>query len=100
LARHASEHAISKAASLVVHFAGMGVPIAFQGPGIAIEAGTGKEFTRKILTMLARWDRTSEVASRDHHSLGTVVTIDAAGSLAWNKPGETDGPEALDIGLG
>ena len=79
LARHASEHAISKAASLVVHFAGMGVPIAFQGPGIAIEAGTGKEFTRKILTILARWDRTSEVASRDDHSLGTVVTVDAAG---------------------
>jgi len=55
LPENASERAISKAASLIVHFAAMGARVALEGPGWLEGPDSGKEFTKKILTILARW---------------------------------------------
>jgi uncharacterized protein (DUF58 family) len=52
----AGERAISRAASVVVHFCSIGVPVSFAAPGLYVAAGTGLEFTRRILTILAKWD--------------------------------------------
>ena len=52
----ASEDAISEAASLVAHYGTVGVPVSLKGPGLFVEAGVGPAFTRKLLTILARWE--------------------------------------------
>lgn len=97
LPQEPSEQAISKAASLVVHFGSLGVPVSLRGPGVATEAGTGKAFARELLTILARWDNPSTAGSADDHSAGTVIRIDSGGNLSWNPPGELDGPEPKHI---
>jgi len=97
LSRQSSEQAISKAASLVVHFGSLGVPVALHGPGVATEAGTGKEFGRKLLIILARWGNSRDTVSPEHHSTGAVIRIDAMGNLSWQLPGEMDGPESKHI---
>jgi len=56
LPHRATEEDISHAASLVVHYGRMGVPVSFQGPGLFVQAGVGPEFTRQLLTILARWE--------------------------------------------
>jgi uncharacterized protein (DUF58 family) len=90
----ASERAISRAASLIVHFGELGTPVSFRGPGIEIEAGSGREFTRKLLTILARWDNSPGETSDIQHRRGTTVTIDRTGEFVWTRPGELDeGPE-------
>lgn len=69
LPQQPSEKAISRAASLVVHFGRSGIPVSLQGPGLFIEGGVGPEFTRNLLVILARWDTpTQEVAIPDHYS--------------------------------
>jgi uncharacterized protein (DUF58 family) len=89
LPAQASERAISRAASLIVHFSRQGAPIALEGPGVTVEAGTGKEFVRNLLTILAKWeDRPHEAAGENHHR-GTVVDVDRAGNYLWNQSGET-----------
>lgn len=100
LPQQASEDAISKAASLVVHFGGLGVPVALQGPGVAIEAGTGKAFISELLTILARWDNRSDAVSAADHSAGTLIRIDPVGNLSWKPAGEVHGPEPKYIKYG
>lgn len=86
----ASERAISRAASLIAHFGELGTPVAFRGPRIEIEAGSGREFTRKLLTALARWDSSVGTPADMRHRGGTTVTIDASGEFVWTHPGELD----------
>lgn len=69
LPQQPSEKAISRAASLVVHFSRSGIPVSLQGPGLFIEGGVGPEFTRKLLVVLARWEAPRhEVAVPDRGS--------------------------------
>jgi uncharacterized protein (DUF58 family) len=100
LPQQASEEAISKAASLVVHFGSLGVPVALQGPGVSVAAGTGKEFISELLTILARWDSRSDAVSPADHSTRTVIRIDPAGNLSWKPIGEVSGPEPKYIEYG
>jgi uncharacterized protein (DUF58 family) len=98
--QQASEEAISKAASLVVHFGSLGVPVALQGPGVSVAASTGKDFISELLTILARWDgRSDAVSAADNHA-GTVIRIDPAGNLSWKPIGEVDGPKPKYIKYG
>ena len=55
LPREASERAISRAASLIVHFTSQGIPVALRGPGLTEGPATGPEFERRLLAILARW---------------------------------------------
>ncbi len=86
----ASERAISRAASLVVHFSRTGIPVALEGAGLRIEAGSGKEFSRRLLTILARWPNNPETGSNPDHSQGVVVEIDDSGYFLWKGSGDTD----------
>jgi len=90
LPRNASERAISRAASLVLHFARTGTPVALEGAGLQIEAGTGKEFSRKLLTILARWPNNPETGTDRDHSPGVIVEIDDSGDFLWKGSGDTD----------
>jgi uncharacterized protein (DUF58 family) len=100
LSQQPSEEAISKAASLAVHFGSLGVPVALQGPGLDIEAGTGKAFINELLAILARWDNRSDAASAEGHSAGTVIKIDSMGNLSWKPRGDVDGPERKNLKFG
>jgi len=94
LPRGASERAISRAASLIVHFGELGTPVSFRGPGVEIEAGAGREFTRKLLTILARWDNSPGEPPDIQHRRGATVTIDRSGEFVWTRSRELDeGPE-------
>ncbi len=84
----ASERAISRAASLVVHFAESSRPICLQGPGLLLGPGRGKEFALKILTRLARWESSPEDAVLPDHASDIMVQIDEAGEFLWSRPGE------------
>lgn len=92
LPENATERALSRAASLVVHFARQGTPVALQGPGFRIEAGRGKAFSRKLLTILARWPNTPETSPGPDHSPGAVVEIDDSGNFLWTHGGNGDEP--------
>ncbi len=88
LAGSASERAISRAASLVVHFARLGTPVSLEGPGLKVEPGVGKDFTTKLLTILALWEnRPAEVDVWDN-PLATTVEIDSRGEFHWNRSRE------------
>jgi len=84
---NAGERAISRAASLVVHFGRAGIPVSFHGPGISVEAGKGPEFTRKLLTILARWESSTEQMTGPDHWAGTVVGLDETGELRVRQSG-------------
>ncbi len=86
--REASERAISRAASLVVHFAHSGRPICLQGPGILLGPGRGKEFAVKLLTTLARWENTAGELALPDFSPDIVVEIGQAGDFVWRRSGE------------
>lgn len=88
--RKASEEALSKAASLVVHFTRAGAPISLQGRGVLLGPGVGHQFTRKVLTVLARWESVEGEQDDLDHYPGTVVEIDGMGDLRWKQPGEWD----------
>jgi uncharacterized protein (DUF58 family) len=87
LTRDADERAISRAASLVVHFGGQGVPVGLEGPGLAVEAGTGGAQTRKLLTILALWENSDEELPPRDDSLKTVVEVDRYGEFGLIGPG-------------
>ena len=87
LPANASERAVSRAASLVVHFGRQGIPVSLRGPGFQIEAGRGKEFSRKLLSILARWPQSPEMASGQDQSSGLVVEIDDSGDFLWKQSG-------------
>lgn len=87
LPRDASERAISRAASLVVHFAGRGTPVGLEGPGVHVAAGVGRDFTRKVLTILARWGGPVEERLERADAEGMIVDVNASGELAWGQEG-------------
>jgi uncharacterized protein (DUF58 family) len=84
----ASERAISRAASLAIHFLRMGRPVSLEGPGLSIEPGKGREFSRYVLTLLARWDSASQEATHARESGAVAVKIDRSGEFRWE---ESDG---------
>jgi len=90
LPKEASERAISRAASLVVHFAQSGRPLCLQGPGLLLGPGRGKEFALKLLTTLARWDNTAGELALPDYSPDIVVEIGQTGDLLWRRSGERD----------
>lgn len=81
----ASEQAISRAASLIVHFAQSATPVSLEGPGLVTESGTGPEHTRKLLTILARWEDSSGGDSRPSHHPGIIVQVDGSGAFHWSR---------------
>jgi uncharacterized protein (DUF58 family) len=85
--RDASEEAISTAASLVVHCGNLGIPVSLRGPGINLEAGMGKEYVRKLLTVLATWDRRNDDMESPPDTAGLIAEIDGTGALTWKTPG-------------
>lgn len=87
LPRGPSEEAISKAASLAVHFARKRTPICLEGPGVRVGPGHGGEFTRHLLTVLARWEHVAADAPLRDRPRGFVVEVEQSGSLSWNGPG-------------
>lgn len=87
LPRDASEEAISKAASLAVHCGDLGIPVSLKGPGFMIEAGVGKRHVRKLLTVLARWDRRADEVPRSREAAALVAEIDTTGGLTWKTSG-------------
>ncbi len=84
----ASERAISRAASLAIHFLRMGRPVSLEGPGLKIGPGKGREFSRHVLTLLARWNSASQEALPPHESDTIAVQIDQSGEFRWEESGE------------
>jgi uncharacterized protein (DUF58 family) len=84
----ASEEALSRAASLVVHCSRTNIPLALEGPGVFVEPGTGPQFTRKLLTLLARWQNTTHSVSGNHDFRGMVVQVEQDGQFTWTPTGE------------
>lgn len=78
-----TERAISRAASLIVHFGDRGGPITLLGPGFARGPGTGREFTRSLLTALARWERRNEATPQAAPRFGPIVDVDRRGEYRW-----------------
>ena len=81
--REASEASISRAASLVVHFAHSGRPLCLHGPGLLLGPGRGKAFAVKLLTTLARWENTAGELALPDSSPDIVVEIGQAGEFTW-----------------
>jgi uncharacterized protein (DUF58 family) len=50
------EGALSRAASLAVHFLRRGASVELVGPGVSVGRGTGREHERRLLTALALWE--------------------------------------------
>lgn len=88
LPHDASERAISRAASLIVHFAEKGIPVSLQGPGLVIGPATGKEHARQLLSVLARWPNDVRAGSAWHQVTAAVVDVKESGDLAWIDRGE------------
>jgi uncharacterized protein (DUF58 family) len=89
--RDASERTISRAASLVVHFARSARPICLHGPGILLGPGRGKEFAVKLLTTLARWENKADAPTLPDFSPDIVVEIGQAGEFVWRRSGDLYG---------
>lgn len=87
LPREASEKAISRAASLVVHFARSRTPVALRAPGFLIGPGTGAQFAVDALTALARWEKMLPQERPYSLESGIQVAVDNAGILAWHSTG-------------
>ncbi len=87
----ASEEAISRAASLVVHFGKRGIPVSLEAPGISVEAGTGPQFVRKLLTILALWDGWTGAVPTSTRCEGTIVEVERSGEFSLRQPGEAYG---------
>jgi uncharacterized protein (DUF58 family) len=87
LPEDASEAAISKAASLVVHFGRKRTPICLEGPGVRVGPGHGGEFVRHLLTMLARWEKVFIDATLRNRPRGIVVDVEQSGNLSWKGTG-------------
>jgi uncharacterized protein (DUF58 family) len=86
----ASEKTISRAASLVVHFSQTRTPICLQGPGLDLGPAKGKEFARKLLAILARWDDNSRKETIPSRAFGVLVEVDESGEFLWSRPGEVN----------
>ena len=86
-----TEKAISRAASLVVHFGSRGIPVALEGPGIFVEPGAGTQSVRRILTVLALWDAPKAEVIKTTRSQGIVVNVNRLGKFFFTRPGEVHG---------
>jgi uncharacterized protein (DUF58 family) len=86
---NASERSISRAASLIVHFARKGTPISLQGPGLNVGPGYGRDFVRKLLTILARWQHDPQAVSEQDGSERVIVDINGSAELSWEDGGQT-----------
>jgi uncharacterized protein (DUF58 family) len=84
LPKNASERSISRAASLVVHFAERGAPVVFYGPGIRLGPGLNEEFVYQVLTTLALWDNPEEDVPAVCDAFVTV-SVHENGSCGWNR---------------
>jgi uncharacterized protein (DUF58 family) len=89
--KDASERTISRAASLVVHFARSTRPICLQGPGVLLGPGRGKEFAIKLLTALARWENKADALTLPDFTPDIVVEIGHAGGFVWRRSGDLYG---------
>jgi uncharacterized protein (DUF58 family) len=87
----ATEEAISRAASLVVHFGKRGIPVSLEAPGISVEPGTGPRFVRKLLTILALWDGSKAEVSTSKRCEGTISEVERSGESSLRQPGEAYG---------
>lgn len=88
LPRVASEKTISRAASLIAHFAQTRTPICLQGPGLNLGPAKGKEFARELLAILARWDDKSSQGAIPSYATGALVEVRESGEFLWSRPGE------------
>ena len=89
LPRIPSEKAISRAASLVVYFSRTRTPICLQGTGLNLGPARGKEFTRELLSILARWDdRSASDADFPRNRSAATVDVDESGGFLWSRPGD------------
>lgn len=87
---NASELAISRAASLVVHFSNAGTPITLAGPGLSVGPGRGPLFMRHLLTLLALWeDRQTPEGAAASSRRGVLVNVDMSGELQWRYSGHS-----------
>ena len=86
LSADASERAISRAASLVVHFAKSGTPVSLRGPGVVVEAGVGEQFTRRLLVMLARWEKVCTGEPMPEAQGSAVIDVADDGKVSWKGP--------------
>jgi len=82
-----SERAISRAASLVVHFAARGTPVSLRGRGVHVPAGVGREFMLRVLTILARWGGPVAESPEWVDAEGMTVDVDVTGEFAWGSRG-------------
>jgi len=80
---NASERAITRAASLVVHFSRARTPLTLAGPGFVIGPDRGPEFGRKLLTILACWENRGLYGEALARCGGIVVNVDASGEFHW-----------------
>ncbi|MBI5568647.1 MAG: DUF58 domain-containing protein [Desulfomonile tiedjei] len=87
----ASENAVSRAASLVVHFVRSGRPVALEGPGFRTEPGCSHEHARKLLTVLARWNGAPYGEAAPSVSQGLAVDIDESGEFRWERAEDRHG---------
>lgn len=81
----AKEDAISKAASLIVHFSSQGRPVTLLGPGVRIGPGHHQDFAMTCLAALARWERVAGAADIPECPAAITVDVDASGYLTWTR---------------
>jgi uncharacterized protein (DUF58 family) len=82
----AGEAAVSRAASLVVHFGRLGTPLALHGPGLHEGPGRGSRFTRRLLTILAKWDQTTPgTDTGSAYAVGITAEIGPSGKVVWKS---------------
>jgi uncharacterized protein (DUF58 family) len=81
--KNASERAISRAASLVVHFSKTGTPLKLVGPGFSVGPDRGRKFTIQLLTMLARWEEYTREGLEPPVTAGVTVSVDPSGDFQW-----------------
>jgi uncharacterized protein (DUF58 family) len=86
---NASERAISRAASLIMHFSKSGTALKLTGPGFWEGPDRGRKFTRRLLTTLALWEEYIRVGVDPPISPGVVVNVDAAGEFHWHPGGRS-----------
>jgi uncharacterized protein (DUF58 family) len=89
--KEASETTLSRAASLVVYFVRSGRPICLQGPGLLLGPDRGKEFAIKLLTTLARWEKTAGKVALPDYSPDITVEVSETGEFVWTRSGEPYG---------
>lgn len=84
----ASERAISRAASLAAHCVDSAIPVALIGPGVRIEPAQDRGHLRKILTVLALWERKDALIGGVDGFVGTIIHIESDGRFHSSRNGD------------